>query len=96
MPIQREYWSKIELIYDDKVVNHIAKHNVSIGEVLHILRHSKKIVARLKGNHYAIIGEFYGRCLVIIITKVKKNKFLLRTARDCSEKEKKRYRKFKK
>ncbi len=96
MPIRREYWSKIELIYDDEVVNHIAKHNVSIRQVLHVLRHSKKIAIKLKSDHYAIIGESYGRCLVIIITRVKKNKFLLRTARDCSEKEKKRYRKFKK
>jgi len=45
----------------------------------------------LKGEHYAIIGEFYGRCLVIIVTKEKEDRFFLRTTRDCSSKEKRRY-----
>ncbi len=90
------YWSIIELIYDDDTLNHIAKHSVTIDEVIYVLKHSKKIATRLKGNHYAIIGESNGRCLVIIITRVRGNAYILRTARDCSEKEKRLYaRKFK-
>ncbi len=86
-----DYWGKIELIYDDNTLDHIAKHNVTIDEVLYVLKHSKKIATRLKGNYYAIIGEAYGRCLVIIITRVRGNTFILRTVRDCSEREKRLY-----
>lgn len=86
-----DYWGKIELIYDDDTLNHIAKHSVTIDEVIYVLKHSKKIATRLKGNHYAIIGEAHGRCLVIIVTRVKGNTYILRTARDCSEKEKRLY-----
>lgn len=88
---KKNYWAEIELVYNDETINHIAKHNVTIGEVLHVLKHSKKIVVNLKGEHYAIIGEFYGRCLVIIVTKEKEDRFFLRTTRDCSSKEKRRY-----
>jgi len=85
------YWNNIKLLYDDDTIDHIAKHNVTIEEVLYVLRHSKKIVTQLKDDDYAIIGEYYGRCLVLIITKTKDNEYVLRTARDCSEREKKRY-----
>jgi uncharacterized DUF497 family protein len=84
-------WAKIELVYDDETISHLHKHNVTISNILHVLMHSKKIVTNLKENHYAIIGEFYGRCLVIIVTKKNESKFDLRTARDCTEKEKRRY-----
>ncbi|MFO7966800.1 MAG: hypothetical protein R6U44_04295 [Archaeoglobaceae archaeon] len=87
-----DYWGRIELDYDDDTLNHIAKHGVFIEEVLHILKHSKKVATKLKGNYYLIIGEYYGRCLTIIIEKEKGNKFILKTARDCSNSEKKRYR----
>jgi len=86
-----DYWAEIELIYDDDVIDHISRHNVTIGEVIHVVEHSKKIVTNLKQDHYAIIGEYYGRCLVIIVTRLKGNKFLLRTARDCSDREKRKY-----
>ncbi|HID43206.1 MAG TPA: hypothetical protein EYP30_05410 [Archaeoglobaceae archaeon] len=91
-----DYWRRIELVYDDETLNHIAKHSVVIEEVKYVLRHSKKIVTRLKENYYAIIGEYYGRCLVIIVEK-EKSKLILRTARDCTNGEKRRYkRKYKK
>ena len=86
-----DYWGAIELIYDEETIDHITKHNVTIDEVLYVIKHSKKIATRLKGNHYAIIGETHGRCLVIIVTKLRGNTYILRTARDCSEKEKKLY-----
>jgi len=87
------YWEKIELIYDDETLNHIAKHNVTIEEVIHVLKYSKKIVTKLKEDFYAIIGEYYGRCLVLILArdKEKGNRFILKTARDCNEREKRRY-----
>jgi len=87
------YWGNIELLYDDETLDHIAKHNVTIEEVLHVLRYSKKLVTRLKDENYAVIGEYYGRCLVLIVTRKEGNRFILRTARDCSEGEKKRYKK---
>ena len=83
-----DYWGKIEHIYDDDTIDYIMLQ-------LRILKHSKKIATRLKGNHYAIIGEAHGRCLVIIVTRVKGNTYILRTARDCNEKEKRLYAKFK-
>jgi uncharacterized DUF497 family protein len=84
-------WAKIELVYDDETINHLHKHNVTISNIFHVLTHSKKIVTNLKEDHYAIIGEFYGRCLVIIVTKKNEAKFDLRTSRDCTAKEKRRY-----
>ncbi len=89
---KRDRWAGIELVYNDETINHIAKHNVTIGEVLHVLKHSKKIVVNLKRDNYAIIGEFYGKCLVIIVTRENEKSFILRTARDCNSKEKIRYR----
>ncbi|RUM33645.1 MAG: hypothetical protein DSY33_03995 [Archaeoglobus sp.] len=86
------YWEEIELIYDDETLNHIVKHNVTIEEVIHVLKHSKKIATKLKEDCYAIIGEYYGRCLALILTREKGNRFILRTARDCNEREKRRYR----
>jgi len=41
----------------------------------------KKIVTRLKDENYAIIGEYYGRCLVLIVTRKEADQFILRTAR---------------
>lgn len=89
---KKNYWAGIELVYNDETINHIVRHNITIGEVLHVLKHSKKIVANLKGDNYAIIGEFYGKCLVIIVTREKGKRFILKTTRDCNNKEKKRYR----
>jgi len=89
---KKNYWAGIELVYNDETINHIVRHNITIGEVLHVLNHSKKVVRRIKGDNYAIIGEFYGKCLVIIVTREKRKRFILKTTRDCNNKEKKRYR----
>ena len=89
---KKGYWAGIELVYNDETINHIAKHNVTIGEVLHALNHSKKVVRHIKGDSYAIIGEFYGKCLVIFVTREKGKRFILNTTRDCNIKEKRRYR----
>ena len=53
-----------------------------------MLKHSKKITTRLKGNHYAIIRKAHGRRLVIIVTRVRDGTFILRTTRDCNVKNK--------
>ena len=84
-------WAKIELVYDDDTINHIHRHNVTISTILHVLMNSKKMVTNIKKQHYAIIGEYFGRCLVIILTKTNGTRFRLRTARDCNSKEKKGY-----
>jgi len=78
---KRDRWTGIELIYNDETVNHIAKHNVTIGEVLHVLKHSKKIVANLKGDNYAIIGEFYGNYTFALLY-LRNSHLLFKTAQE--------------
>jgi uncharacterized DUF497 family protein len=84
-------WDSIELEYDDNTLEHIAKHNVTISQVLYVIKNNKPYITKLKGNIFAIIGQVYGRYLIIIVEFVSSNRIKLKTARDCTEKEKNLY-----
>ncbi len=88
---------KIILWYNNRIINHIAKHNVKIDEVVQALEEGNPILLRLKKsqNDWVAIAKhpYSGRFLTIFLEETGKLMFRLKTARDSSEAEKRLYRK---
>jgi uncharacterized DUF497 family protein len=95
--IYRVLVGKIVLWYNDRIINHIAKHNVKIDEVIQALEDGKPILLRLKKsqNDWVAIAKhpYSGRFLTIFLEETGKLVFRLKTARDSSEAEKRLYKK---
>lgn len=85
---------KIRLIWTEGNISHIAKHNVTVGEVEEAIRDRYAIVLKQR-SRYAIIGSAWGRILFIVVEKIDDFYYVV-TARDASEKEKRRYKRKKK
>ena len=86
--------NRIKLIWNERNISHIAKHGVSVKEVEEAIRDRDMIVRKHRGR-YAIIGSAWGRILFIVLEKVN-DEFYVVTARDATDKEKRRYRRMKK
>ena len=78
-----------KLIWDDRNIEHIARHNVAPEEVCessHLLRKNRK-------DTYSIIGQTQaGRYLTIILSPRSPGSFYPVTARDSDNKEERKFR----
>jgi len=87
-------WKRIELIVGPEAEAHIKKHGVSISEVFNILNsrtYSRKI--KIGGEtRYAVLGESYGRILMIVLVQQSSQRFYLLTAYEPSGRYKRLYR----
>ena len=88
---------KIILWYNNQIINHIAKHNVEIDEVIQALEEGNPIFLKLKKSrkNWVVIAKhpYSGRFLTIFLEETGKLIFRLKTARDSSDTEKRLYRK---
>ncbi|RLI78635.1 BrnT family toxin [Archaeoglobales archaeon] len=79
----------MRLIWTENNISHIAKHGVSIKEVEEAVKDRNAIMLRHR-KRYALIGSAWGRILFIILEKVNSEYYVV-TARDATEREKRRY-----
>lgn len=87
-------WKKIKLVYGENTLEHITKHRVNLSEVHNVLE-GYFITQRILSNgvlRYVVLGESYGRILMLILEPYKANEMRLITAYDASEGRKKLYR----
>ena len=87
-------WSKINLVYDENTLDHIAPHKVSLSEVHNVLE-GYFIPNRLNVRgvlRYLVLGESYGRVLVVILEPIGTNEMQLITAYDAPDGKKSLYR----
>jgi len=84
----------IRLIWTEKNISHIAKHEISVKEVEEAIKDRDAIFLKHRGR-YAVIGSAWGRILFIILEKID-DEFYVITARDATDKEKKRYKRMRK
>jgi len=87
-------WKKIKLVYSNNTLEHIEKHKVSLAEVHNVLE-GYFIPHRINVNgilRYLVLGESYGRVLIVILEPVGTNEMRLITAFDASESKKRLYR----
>ncbi len=86
-------WKKIKLVYGENTLEHITKHRVNLSEVHNILE-GYFMVQRIVSNgilRYLVLGESYGRVLMVILEPAGTNEMRLITAYDASESRKKLY-----
>jgi len=87
-----------ELIWDEWNVEHIADHGVEPEEVEDVCTSRRRLVLRIglskRGlKRYQVFGPTdSGRLLTIILDRVQPGQFYVVTARDMTEREKRRYR----
>lgn len=87
-------WKKIKLVYDENTLEHITKHNVDLSEIHNVLE-GYFIPQRILANgvlRYIVLGESYGRILMVILEPAGTTEMRLITAYDASESRKKLYR----
>lgn len=88
-------WNNVNIVYGEDTFDHIAPHNVTLSEVHNVLE-GYFIPTRIKVNgilRYLILGESYGRVLIVILEPVGTNEMLLITAFDAPDGKKNLYRK---
>lgn len=87
-------WKQIEIIVGPDAEAHIKRHNVIISEVFNVLNgltYSRK--TKVAGEtRYAILGESYGRILMVVLIQQSTQSFYLLTAYEPSDGYKKLYR----
>jgi hypothetical protein len=81
--------------WDDKNIEHIARHNVEIDEAEAVFDNRPMIVRIQEGKFLAIGQTDEGRYLVVVFVR-KPGRTRVITARDLSEREKKRLKRKKK
>ena len=88
-------WTNVKLVYGDNTLVHIAPHNVSLSEVHNVIEGyfiPTRIIVR-GILRYLILGESYGRVLIVILEPAGTNEMLLITAFDVPDSKKNPYRK---
>lgn len=80
-----------ELIFNEKNIEHIARHNVLPEEVKEIFEGKSLFLAAKLGRVMVIGKTQHGRFLSVIIEKVEGNRYFVVTARDADRKERKMY-----
>lgn len=80
-----------ELLFNEKNIEHIARHNVLPDEVKQIIE-GKTLFLNAKFNRIMAIGVTKkGRSLAVILEKVKGHTYFVVTARDADRKERKMF-----
>lgn len=78
-----------DLIFNEKNIEHIARHNVLPDEVKQIIE-GKTLFLKAKFDRVMAIGQTEkGRFLAVILEKAKNNTYFVVTARDADRKERK-------
>lgn len=78
-----------ELIFNQRNIEHIARHNVSPEEVKEVFD-GKTLFLKAKYDRIMAIGQSSnGRYLAVILEKVEDNTYFVVTARDADRKERK-------
>lgn len=78
-----------QVIWEDKIIEHIKKHNVEIREVEVV---SNKFLYHKKGHSgkYLLIGRSGTRILTVVVLRRESGNYFVVTARDSSKKERKK------
>jgi uncharacterized DUF497 family protein len=87
-------WKNLKLLYGENTLDHIVKHRVSLSEV-HNVFEGYFIPYRMNVNgilRYLVLGESYGRVMIVILEPAGTNEMRLITAFDASDSKKKLYR----
>jgi uncharacterized DUF497 family protein len=81
------------LAWDDENVEHIARHRVSPAEVEQLCFAAEKVVLRAeRAGRYVILGRTEaGRYLTVVVTTPRQGRVRVITARDMSDRERRRY-----
>ncbi len=87
-------WKNIKLVYGQNTILHIAKHRVNISEVQNVLarRFGTQRIIENGVLRYLVLGESYGRVLILVLEPIGGDEMLLKTAYDASESRKRLYR----
>ncbi len=88
-------WNNVKLVYGENTLDHIAPHKVSLSEVHNVLE-GYFIPTRINVRgilRYLILGESYGRVLIVILEPAGSNEMLLIMAFDAPDSKKNLYRK---
>ncbi|MCI2437242.1 BrnT family toxin [Candidatus Acetothermia bacterium] len=85
--------SVTSLAWDDENVEHIARHRVSPAEVEQVCFAAEKVVLRAeRAGRYVILGRTEaGRYLTVVVTTPRQGRVRVITARDMSDRERRRY-----
>lgn len=79
------------LIWDERNISHIAKHNVTPSEAEKVCYSPKSIVYR-RGDRYIVLGQTgAGRYLFVVLEFLGKGTARVITARDMDKKERRLY-----
>lgn len=87
-------WKNIKLVYGQNTILHIAKHRVDISEVHNVLarRFGTQRIIENGVLRYLVLGESYGRVLMLVLEPIGGDDMRLITAYDASESRKRLYR----
>lgn len=80
-----------ELVFNDKNIEHIARHLVTPAEVKEIIEANPVILSAKTGRIMALGQTKSGRTLAVILDQVGTGKYFVVTARSADKKEKKMY-----
>lgn len=85
-----------ELRWDEKRLEHIAEHGVTIYEVLEVLEGGGFFSPRWQGDKRYVFGQSdAGRYLFIVVGRRRSGELWLVTARDMTDRERRLYRRSK-
>jgi uncharacterized DUF497 family protein len=80
-----------ELLWDERSVEHIARHHVTAQEVEEVCFNLQSLVFK-RGTRYIVLGQTAaGRYLFVAVDRVRKSKGYVVTARSMDKKERRRY-----
>ena len=85
--------SKVCIVWEEKVIEHIRKHGVRKSEVENSLNGKTytKAITRNGEKRTAVLAESEGHVLFIVLRKVRENIFIVLSAYEAPEKMKKLY-----
>jgi uncharacterized DUF497 family protein len=85
--------SKVRIVWEEKVIEHIRKHGIRKSEVENSLNGKTytKAISRNDEKRTAVLAESEGRVLFLVLRRVRENIFIVLSAYEAPEKMKKLY-----
>lgn len=87
-------WKRVELEFTPEICNHIVRHGIERFEVEEVFNH-KIIPRKVRDNgetRYIVLGESFGRILMVIVAPLSGNRVRVITAYEPSDRHKRIYR----
>jgi len=87
-------WKRVELEFPPEIRNHIVRHGIKRFEVEEVFNH-KIIPRKVRDNgetRYIVLGESFGRILMVIVAPLSGNRVRVITAYEPSDRYKRIYR----